>query len=356
MLRCDQLSIRTGAFTLAPLSLEVPESGFQVVLGPTGSGKTLLLELLAGLRKPSQGHIWQGTREITNLPPEHRDLAYLPQDTALFPHLSVAENVYFGQRFRRQRAPAHRARVEELIDWLGLRHLLARRPAGLSGGEQQRVALIRAIASGTHTLLLDEPTAALHQTLSDEVGLMLRDLQRKLSLTVVMVTHDLASGFFLADQLSVLIQGRLQQTGAPAAVFHHPATLAVAEFLGLRNLFPAQVLTATAISCPALGDQWPLFPRSNRPALGSRGWLGLHPDGLSLLPVAASSEEIVLQGNLAEVLNKGSRVEVMVQLPAQGTQVQLQLSPHTWRQGGFAQGQPVQVAVAEHAAFWVERA
>lgn len=352
MLRCQDLSLQAGRFCLHPITLRVPEASFQVILGPTGSGKTLLLEMLAGLRKPGGGRIWHDARELTALPPEQRELAYLPQDGALFPHLSVADNIYFGLRFRRRPGAQHQQRIEELIDWLGVRHLLDRKPQGLSGGEQQRVALLRALASGTHTLLLDEPTAALHQTMRDEVSLMLRDLQRKLALTVVMVTHDLSSAFFLADQLSVLIEGRLQQTGPPLDIFYRPATRAVADFLGLRNLFRAYWRTREELICPDLGGDWPLLPPAGSAA--ERGWLGLHPEGLTLLaahqPVPAG---YWLAGEITRHLQKGDHVEAWVQLQGSGQYLRLRLAPQAWEAESFAVGQAVRVHVATKGVFWI---
>ena len=345
---CQDMALRTGAFQLHPLSLHIPAGSFQVVLGPTGSGKTLLLEMMAGLRKPDQGRILVGESDITRLPPERRDLAYLPQDGALFPHLSVEENIYFGLRFRRQRQPAHQARVQELIEWLGIGHLLHRRPEGLSGGEKQRVALIRAIASGTHTLLLDEPTAALHQTLSDEVSLMLRDLQRKLDLTVVMVTHDLSNGYFLADQLSVLIQGQLQQTGTAQQVFGQPATLAVAQFLGYRNLFPARLMTSTEVFCPALGHRWPLAQPISSARVDAQGWLLLREGGLSVTPRA---EGPGLGGQVERILQKSDRVELLIRLHDSGKR--LYWAPSQRQELRLREGQPVRVGIEAEAAFWI---
>jgi len=347
---CQDLAIRTGSFQLHPLSLHIPANSFHVVLGPTGSGKTLLLEMLAGLRKPDQGQIFAHGRDITSLPPERRALAYLPQDGALFPHLDVEENLYFGLRFRRQRQPAHRERIEELIDWLGIRGLLKRRPAGLSGGEKQRVALVRAIASGTHTLLLDEPTAALHQTLSDEVSLMLRDLQRKLGLTVIMVTHDLSNGYFLADQLSVLIQGRLQQTGAPHAVFQKPETLSVAKFLGYRNLFRARLLAPHLVFCADLGHQWPLAQLAPRTDVDTLGWLGLRAEALH---VFWTEQQSALAGKIERVFRKADRAEVLIRLQTTGERLYWSPDRHETPQQVGSEGQAVWVAIDPKAAFWL---
>lgn len=350
---CQDLAVRIGSFQLHPLSLHIPTESFQVVLGPTGSGKTLWLEMLAGLCKPDQGQIFARGKDITSLPPERRDLAYLPQDGALFPHLDVEENIYFGLRFRRQRQPAHRERIEELIDWLGIRSLLKRRPEGLSGGEKQRVALIRAIASGTHTLLLDEPTAALHQTLSDEVSLMLRDLQRKLRLTVVMVTHDLSNGYFLADQLSVLIKGRLLQTGSPEEVFRRPATLSVAKFLGYRNLFRARLLASQLVFCPALGYQWPLPQPISQAENDSLGWLGLRADWLH---ISKAELPTGLAGEIERLLHKADHLEVLIRLKATGERLYGSTARQEIPQRAWREGQAVWVAIDPEAAFWLSDA
>jgi len=232
-----------------------------VLVGPSGSGKTLFLEALAGFRRVTQGTIRCEGRDITHADPEQRTLGYVPQDLALFPHMTVAEQVRYALRWNphlRATAPPHIATLE---DRLGLTALRDRRPDTLSGGERQRVALARALASGARWLLLDEPFSALHATLRWELRRLLQELQHEFHLGLLLVTHDLDEAFTLGDAVSIVMEGRLLQSGPRDAVRRHPATVRVAQFLGIPNLFEGRILereaTRARIHCPGFPrDLW----------------------------------------------------------------------------------------------------
>jgi len=231
---------------LSGVSLELAAGGVTVVIGPSGSGKSTLLQLLAGLLHPAAGSILFDGDDVTGVPTERRDVGVVFQSYALFPHLSVRENIAFGlkcgrRRFslRRSRRPSRRQIEERVWDaaaLLGLERLLDRRPAQLSGGEQQRVALARAVAPRPALLLLDEPLSALDARLRRTVRAELASLLRRLGTTVFYVTHDQEEAMLLADHLVVLNGGRVEQAGAPLDLYRRPATSFVASFLGEANL------------------------------------------------------------------------------------------------------------------------
>jgi ABC-type sugar transport system ATPase subunit len=266
LIKVAELSVRAGGFSLSDISLQGDPSSCHVLLGPTGSGKTLLLESIIGLRKPDQGQILLDGRNITGLPAERRGLAYVPQDLALFPHLTVRENILYPRRIRGSEQNTENGMVREIIESLDIGHVLNRAVSHLSGGERQRTALARAVASGCRTLVLDEPLSALHQSLKRELWFLVKDIQKRYALTILMVTHDLQEAFFLGDTLSILIDGKLYQQGAKGDVYRYPNSRAVAEFLGISNLFRAKgpEVSGDSISvrCEELGITLNLSGRS----------------------------------------------------------------------------------------------
>ncbi len=233
-LRVIGLSKRFGpVVALDGLDLEVREGEFLALLGGSGSGKSTLLRLVAGFETPDAGRIEIAGRDMAGLPPRSRPCAMMFQSYALFPHMTVAENVGYGLR----RAGTHSdQRVRELLALVGMEALGARRPAQLSGGQQQRVALARALARQPPLLLLDEPLAALDAGLRAQTGAELRRLQRRTGTSFVMVTHDQAEALGLADRIAVLAGGRVAQIGPPREVYARPASRLVAEFLGAANI------------------------------------------------------------------------------------------------------------------------
>jgi ABC-type Fe3+/spermidine/putrescine transport system ATPase subunit len=318
MIRIEGLEVRTGDFLLHIDDLSLENSEFLVILGPTGAGKTVLLETVAGLRRPIKGRLWLGGREVTHEPPERRHAGFVYQDYALFPHLSVSSNIAFGLRHTRKDRRAQGGgghpegrchggfrghekdgrhgrnakkadRVRELATLLSIEHLLERYPEGLSGGEQQRVALARALAVEPDVLLLDEPLSALDRQTRGELRGELKRLQRESGVTVMHVTHDLDEALALGSTMAVLVDGRLLQVGAPGDVVRFPSDVQVARLLGLTNVFPAR-----------RGDAQGRDPRQERWRVRLEGGREILTDtvrpGVSLEPfhVVIRPEEIML--------------------------------------------------------------
>ncbi len=240
MIRLEGLRVQAGAFSLAIDDLSIAPGEYVMILGPTASGKTVLLETVAGLRRPRGGQVWFGERDVTDEPPEKRGAGLVYQDYALFPHLTVANNIAFGLRSRRPRGArkGNDSRVRELAGLLGIDGLLGRYPEGLSGGEQQRVALARALAIEPEVLLLDEPLSALDGPTRLELQRELKRVHRQLGAMVMHVTHDLDEALALGDRVAVLIGGDLRQVGVPQDVTRCPVDVEVARLVGLTNVFP----------------------------------------------------------------------------------------------------------------------
>jgi sn-glycerol 3-phosphate transport system ATP-binding protein len=217
---------------LSPTSLLIPEGSFTVLLGPSGCGKTTTLRLIAGLDSASSGQILVGRRDVTNEPPSHRNLAMVFQNYALFPHLSVADNIVFGLQVRKAPKQEQAERLSRVLKLMGLEKLQDRKPSQLSGGQQQRVALARALVAEAKICLMDEPLSNLDAQLRQEMRQELRALQQKLGLTVVYVTHDQAEAMSMADEVVLLNRGRVEQAGSPREIYARPATVFAARFIG----------------------------------------------------------------------------------------------------------------------------
>lgn len=241
MLEIRELWVRGGDFKIKGVSFSVEMGNCHVLLGPTGSGKTLLLEAIAGLRPAEKGAVIVNSRDITRFLPEKRGIAYLPQDLALFPHLTVEENMAYSLRMKGLGRKERYKRIMPLAKALKIEGLLGRKVHFLSGGEKQRVALARALASGCKVMLLDEPLASLHIAMRREIWRVIKELQNKYELTLLMVTHDLEEALFLADSLSLMSEGRILQSGNKKEVFYYPLTLEAARILGIENYFTALV-------------------------------------------------------------------------------------------------------------------
>jgi putative spermidine/putrescine transport system ATP-binding protein len=218
------------------VDLDIRRGEFFTLLGPSGSGKTTLLRLIAGFERPDGGTIELGGREISRVPPYARDVNTVFQDYALFPHMSVMQNIEYGMRVRGIGKPERRNRAQRALDMVRLTGLGERKPAQLSGGQRQRVALARAIVNEPQVLLLDEPLGALDLKLRQEMQLELQHTQREVGITFVYVTHDQEEALAMSDRIAVLSRGLIEQVGAPLEVYERPQTDFVAGFIGISNL------------------------------------------------------------------------------------------------------------------------
>ena len=239
-LSVTNISKRYGdVVALQPSTLEIADGEFLTLLGPSGCGKTTLLRIIAGLVEPTSGVVALDDRDITRLPPQRRGIGMVFQDYALFPHLTIAENIGFGLIEHRHPRAAIDARVEELLQLIKLPGIADRLPVEISGGQQQRVAFARAIAHTPQILLMDEPLGALDLKLRESMQLELRELQRQLGITTVYVTHDQSEAMYLSDRIAVINNGKIEQTGTGREIYDRPNSRFVAEFVGQINLLSA---------------------------------------------------------------------------------------------------------------------
>ncbi len=341
MIRLQGLRVRAGDFSLAIDDLSVASGEYLMILGPTASGKTVLLETIAGLRRPREGRVWYGERDVTDAPPERRGAGLVYQDYALFPHLTVAENIGFGLRAhamgrgrnRDSRGPAgedgrfpwdsaaqmlegrvrlggvrpgnHKDRVHRLAGLLGIDGLLARYPEGLSGGERQRVALARALAIEPEVLLLDEPLSALDGPTRLELRAELRRVHGELRATVMHVTHDLDEAMVLGDRVAVMVNGEIRQEGTPQRVTRFPVDVEVARLVGLANVFPVAELLGDV---PEVGKRLNVVALENGCTLAVEvGPLPPSPEGLFAV-IRADEIELVPDRHQGTGIDEGSGI------------------------------------------------
>jgi len=239
MIEVRNLIVELDDFTLGPLSLEIGEGEFFIILGPTGAGKTVLLETIAGVHRPSNGRILIEGQDLTFLPPERRGIGIVYQDYSLFPHQTVRRNIEFGLRLKGIPKGERERRVQELVELLGIGHLLDRYPPTLSGGEGQRVALGRALAPRPKLLLLDEPLSALDPKIRERLAGEFKRINRETGVTFIMVTHEIREALVLGDRIALLRDGKIEQVGGPDQFFSSPATPYVAEFFGADSSLPS---------------------------------------------------------------------------------------------------------------------
>ncbi|MBX6311933.1 MAG: ATP-binding cassette domain-containing protein [Isosphaeraceae bacterium] len=324
-----------GIEAIAGIDLAVAEGEYLVIVGPSGSGKSTLLRLIAGLEPLTTGAIWIGGQRADHLPPAARDVAMVFQHPALYPHLSVFENLAFGLRARHRPEAEVRQRVAAMADLLGLSDVLGRRPRALSGGQRQRVALGRALTRRPAALLLDEPLSALDAPLRAATRAELADLHRRLGITILHVTHDQAEAMALGDRVAVLERGRIAQVGGPRELYDRPASRFVAAFIGSppMNLLPGLldrdggqlrlrldgVEPPVALDLPR-GASW-TAPLEDRPA--GRIDLGLRPEHLHILAGKVGP----LPSDEPMILGRVRRLEPL----GHETLAELSSGPHTLR-------------------------
>jgi putative spermidine/putrescine transport system ATP-binding protein len=318
---------RYGPVTaLAGVDLTIEAGEFFTLLGPSGSGKTTLLRLIAGFEHPEGGQIELGGRDVTGTPPYARDVNTVFQDYALFPHMTVLQNIEYALRVRKVPKPERREKARQALEMVQLHGLGERKPAQLSGGQRQRVALARAIVNEPQLLLLDEPLGALDLKLRQEMQIELQHVQREVGITFVYVTHDQEEALSMSDRIAVLNQGRIEQVGAPMEVYERPATAFVAGFIGISNLIERD------------GRQLTVRPEKIR--LLPEGELA--PDGFT-----------VEAGRILDVIYVGVLTRYVIGLDAGGTLVVARQNESAPANPGGLRGTAVRIAWQASQAFAV---
>jgi putative spermidine/putrescine transport system ATP-binding protein len=319
---------------LTDATLEVADGEFVTLLGPSGSGKTTLLMTVAGLVLPDAGEVWIDGKLSTYLPPHLRDIGMVFQNYALFPHLSVFENIAFPLRMRRVPEPEIAAEVKRILELVRLPEIAGRLPRELSGGQQQRIALARCLVYGPSIVLMDEPLGALDKKLRDQMQLEIKALQRRLGITVLYVTHDQEEAMTMSDRICLMNKARIEQVDTPEGLYFRPRTIFAADFLGDSNIFPARVMAGV------LEGPGGVRVQGLKTNGGGAATALIRPESIRLLRPGESDdgqasgriENAVFVGGFARVfvrladgtvIQAKRQIEAAAHIPAVGTEVRL---------------------------------
>ncbi len=349
MIRIEQLNLAVDTFALSNISLHVKPQEYFVLLGPTGSGKTLLIECLCGLNPIDSGRICIDGVDVTPLEPRSRGIGYVPQDYALFPHKTVRNNIGFGLENRRAARTSIRREVDRLMGQLGVNHLAERFPQKLSGGEKQRVALARALVLEPRVLLLDEPVSALDEQTRDSLCRQLKQLQKSTHTTTVHVCHNFAEMLVVADRVGIVWQGRIVQVGTPQEVLQRPSSAQVARFVQAGNLLGARAAADgqwLRLACHG-GVEFRAARQDVQTAAGEVVVM-VRPENIQLAsarPENPPPGTTVLEGSVREVVDLGSLVKLNVACGA-AVELLVSLGKREYNSSRIAAGDHVSLAVA----------
>lgn len=306
-----------GNIILQDISLEVQYGEFLTLLGPSGCGKTTLLRLISGFEEPTQGKIFIENKDVSGLPPHRRHVHTVFQNYALFPHMTVFENVAFGLRCQKLAMSEIRLRVNEALKIVKLANFAERKPDQLSGGQQQRVAIARAVVNRPLVLLLDEPLSSLDYRLRKNMQIELKQLQRQLGITFIFVTHDQEEALSMSDRVVIMEEGRVEQIGTPRQVYEEPHNLTVAKFIGEANIFNAEVLDVQDhfLIVEVLAKRRQVKSKRSF-AIGQKVHVLVRPEDVRVWHLTEVKEDLteMFLGTVEEVIYKGTTVDLIVRL------------------------------------------
>jgi molybdate/tungstate transport system ATP-binding protein len=310
MIKIENLSRNWKEFQIDQVNLEIETNEYFVILGPSGSGKTLLLELIAGIWQVDSGDIYIDQENLTWTPMEKRGVGFVYQNYMLFPHKTVFENIAFGLNMQKMDKKEVKTRVNEMMELLNIAHLSHRLPRTLSGGEQQRTALARALIINPKVLLMDEPLSALDRKTRDDLIIQMKELHKKFDITIVHVTHNFDEALALADRIAIMKDGKISQVGNTTEIFRHPADRFVADFVGAENIFEG--VAKRDGERITLIDTGNIFIYSTEPKEG--------PVHMTVRPedIILSSEKVetsarnVFKGRISEIIDNGALIKLTV--------------------------------------------
>jgi spermidine/putrescine transport system ATP-binding protein len=354
-LHLEELTKKFGAFTaVRDLSLTVPDGAFFALLGPSGCGKTTTLRMVAGLEDPTLGRIRIGEQDITNLRPYKRPVNTVFQSYALFPHLTIFDNVAFG--LKRRGVKDYKQKTNDMIELVQLGGYAGRKPAQLSGGQQQRVALGRALINEPGVLLLDEPLGALDLKLRRQMQIELKRIQTEVGITFVHVTHDQEEAMTMADTIAVMNQGVIEQMGAPDDLYEKPVTTFVANFLGQSNLILTDIIDGAGAEVVVDCQGQKLGVSADRcHAQGRKAWLGIRPEKIYAGPVGdpdRTDSNVLTGGRITDVSFIGVSTQYLVAMP--WDQELMVFEQNTGRRPLFKNGDEVELSWSSEHAFLLD--
>jgi putative spermidine/putrescine transport system ATP-binding protein len=320
----------TAVVAVDSVDLSIGEGEFFSLLGPSGSGKTTVLRMIAGFELPTGGAILLQGKDVTNLAPYDRDVNTVFQDYALFPHMTVQQNVEYGLRVKKVDKAERRTRAGEMLDAVRLGNFGSRKPNQLSGGQRQRVALARALVNRPKVLLLDEPLGALDLKLREEMQVELKTIQREVGITFVFVTHDQGEALSMSNRLAVFNRGQIEQIGTPREIYDHPASMFVAGFVGTSNLLPAE---------------------ASRELLGVFATHSVRPERIRVVQSMTSDGEVSVEGTVTDVQYLGADCRIRADVPAVAGHMFANVPSDSLV--GVSVGAPIRLAWPRFAAFSV---
>ena len=312
MIELKNVQVKVADFHLEQINLSVSKGMYTVILGPTGAGKTVLLESIAGLHAVREGEILLDGRNVTGTVPEERGVSIVYQDYTLFPHLTVKENIIFGLKVRH----VPRSKIGGELEWIcgifEVQSLLKRLPATLSGGERQRVALARALITKPEILLLDEPLSALDAESREEMYTQLKDTHQKLNITTLHVTHDFEEAMSLADSIVVLNQGKIAQIGKPSEIFYHPSSKFVANFTMARNIFEGNIIGQDRQGKVFKTNDFAIFSSSEKLAAQ---YVVIRAEMIQVTLEQPFSSSNLFRGTVKSIIDKGANILLTIDCP-----------------------------------------
>jgi len=319
MLSVRNLSKKWAEFSLKNINLDVRDREYFVVLGPTGSGKTLLLELIAGFHRPDKGEIWMDGQNLTDLPPEKRTVGFVFQDYSLFPHLTVEENIGFGLRLRKIPRSEARKKIQQIMRALNISGLAKRYPKTLSGGERQKTALARALVLKPRVLLMDEPLSAVDALARERLRDELKIIHNEFGATTIHVTHDHEEAILLGDRIGVMNNGQIIQVGDPNEIFRRPKSEFIASFMGVENIFRGKSKVKGGVARIDIGNGVEVEAVSEKTGEVKAC---VRPEEIivSKRPVRSSGRN-VLKGRISEISNRGPTVWLRIDVGREFTAV-----------------------------------